>query len=201
MTQVLHMPASQPASQAASPSTQLAASAPRYAALEPCVEAQLHLLVAQAAALQTLDAFVARLAQLPVPSRLFCTARATPQAIDTTFCSNEDDLAAELLRALAQSTPGTRLYLAGDEAFLWRMHRLAREAGLEREEIVATAIGSQRAVYCVHCACAHVYDDSDEVTCTHCKVRLSVRGHFSERLGAWLGVCADADRPFAETCA
>jgi DNA-directed RNA polymerase subunit RPC12/RpoP len=53
-------------------------------------------------------------------------------------------------------------------------------------------------VYCVHCAQAHDYGADDEVTCMHCGVRLAVRGHFSERLGAWLGVCADADHPYAE---
>jgi hypothetical protein len=162
------------------------------------MEAQFHLLVAQADALDALDAFIKRLAQLPAPSRMFCTARATPLAIDTIFCTNENDLSAELLRTLSQCTPATRLYLAGDEAFLWRMHRLAREAGLEREEIATMPIGAQRAVYCVHCAKTHVYSNGDEVTCAHCKVRLSVRDHFSERMGAWLGVCADADRPFAE---
>ncbi|WP_322044816.1 dimethylamine monooxygenase subunit DmmA family protein [Paraburkholderia sp. J67] len=173
-------------------------SAPHYAPLAPCENAQFHLLVAQRHTLDATTPFVARLAQLGAPSRVLSMERATPLAIDATFCTSEDDLATELANTLAQCSPGTRLYLAGDEAFIWRMQRLARAAGLDREEIAATTIGAQRTVYCVHCAQAHDYATGDEVACTSCNVRLAVRGHFSERLGAWLGVCADADHPYAE---
>jgi DNA-directed RNA polymerase subunit RPC12/RpoP len=174
------------------------ASAPHYAPLVPCDDAQFHLLVVQRHTCDAVAPFIARLAQRSAPSRVLSMERAMPLAIDSTFCSREDDLATELIDTLAHCSPGTRLYLAGDEAFIWRMQRLARAAGVDREEVSATAIGALRTVYCVHCAQAHDYGADDEVTCMHCGVRLAVRGHFSERLGAWLGVCADADHPYAE---
>lgn len=194
MTSVLLTPAAAPAPHAPDRLT----SAPRYAPLAPCEDAQFHLLVAQRHTLDATAPFVARLAQLTTPSRVLSMERATPLAIEATFCTSEDDLAAELASTLAQCSPGTRLYLAGDEAFIWRMQRLARAAGLDREEIAATAIGAQLTVYCVHCAQTHDYVHGNEVTCMTCNVRLAVRGHFSERLGAWLGVCGDADHPYAE---
>ena len=33
------------------------------------------------------------------------------------------------------------------------------------------------------------------VACSHCGVKLTVRDHYSRRLGAFMGVCVDAEAP------
>jgi hypothetical protein len=37
-----------------------------------------------------------------------------------------------------------------------------------------------------------------ECSCRHCGVKLFVREHFSQRLGAYMGVCLDPDRPYEQ---
>ncbi|MOA57558.1 hypothetical protein D3C78_1817610 [compost metagenome] len=59
------------------------------------------------------------------------------------------------------------------------------------------AAGSRR-VFCVHCANCQPAGAAAHLTCAHCGVVLEVRRHFSQRLGAYLGVCADADQPYQE---
>ena len=173
-------------------------SAPQYAELAPFEAAHSHLLVVQHRAIEAAANFIAELEKQPREAHVLCLGTVSPLAVKATFCANEADLADALLRVLAASTAGTRLYLAGDEAFIWRIQRAARNAGLLREQIAAMAIHGARSVFCVHCMSTHDYEAGDEVTCSTCRVRLGVRGHFSERLGAWLGVCADADQPYAE---
>ncbi|MDF3933116.1 dimethylamine monooxygenase subunit DmmA family protein [Pseudomonas citronellolis] len=104
-----------------------------------------------------------------------------------------------LLERLGRASVGLQLYLSGDEAFLWPLHALARNAGLAADEIHLLRHGEgRRAVYCVHCASLQAGGTGDVHDCQRCGVRLEVRRHFSRRLGAYLGVCADADRPYAE---
>ena len=47
----------------------------------------------------------------------------------------QPDFARRLQQALASATVGCRLYLLGDEAFVWRIHAEASAAGLEDAEI------------------------------------------------------------------
>lgn len=98
---------------------------------------------------------------------------------------------------LGRASIGLQLYLCGDEAFLWPLHALARDAGLQAEEIHLLRHGeARRAVYCAHCASVQLAGAADHHACQGCGVRLEVRQHFSRRLGAYLGVCADADHPY-----
>ena len=188
-------------------------SAPNYSVLAPCGEAHFHLVVVQRGALDAaaphIEHFAPHVARLLVLTMEHADAIGTFDAFDieTRCCETEAALADELLRAFANCAPGTRLYIAGDEAFIWRIQHRALAAGFERDEIVAMAIGATRAVYCVHCASTSDYaardmreenEVDDSVTCLSCGVRLAVRSHFSERLGAWLAVCADADHPYAQ---
>ncbi len=103
-----------------------------------------------------------------------------------------------LLERLGQSRCGLRLELRGDEAFIWPLHAAARQAGLEDDEILLSHVQGSRLVFCVHCARCQPASPDDTLVCAHCGVHLEVRRHFSQRLGAYLGVCADADQPFAE---
>ena len=93
---------------------------------------------------------------------------------------------------------GLRLELRGDEAFIWPLQALARSAGLQDDEIILSHVPGSSRVFCVHCARCQPASIADALTCTHCGVHLEVRRHFSQRLGAYLGVCADADQPYAE---
>lgn len=93
---------------------------------------------------------------------------------------------------------GLRLELRGDESFIWPLQALARNAGLQDEEILLSRVPGSRQVFCVHCARCQPASAAEVLTCAHCGVRLEVRRHFSQRLGAYLGVCADADHPYAE---
>lgn len=109
-----------------------------------------------------------------------------------------DRLQVRVLDLLSAAPVGTRLYVCGDESFLWRVQRLARGSGLLGEEIELVKVGSRRELYCVHCAGMQSIGAEQETTCCHCGVRLMVREHFSQRLGAYMGVCLNPDRPRAE---
>ncbi|WP_371226328.1 dimethylamine monooxygenase subunit DmmA family protein [Pseudomonas sp. QE6] len=106
---------------------------------------------------------------------------------------------AALLECLAGASVGLQLLLSGDEAYLWPLHALARQAGLRPEEIHLLNQGeARRTIYCVHCTALQSGGPAEQHDCQQCGVRLEVRRHFSHRLGAYLGVCADADHPYAE---
>ncbi|MNN82432.1 hypothetical protein D3C81_1993680 [compost metagenome] len=93
---------------------------------------------------------------------------------------------------------GSHLYIMGDEAFVWRIHAQARAAGLEDDEIDIThATVGPRQVYCVHCGLTQACGPQPAMTCERCEVGLEVRQHFSQRLGAYLGVCSNPDQPCA----
>ncbi|VVP86298.1 hypothetical protein PS918_02811 [Pseudomonas fluorescens] len=108
------------------------------------------------------------------------------------------DFSARLDQALASATIGTHLYIMGDEAFIWRIHGQARNAGLEEDEIdITRSVVGQRQVYCVHCGLTQAAAAQPTHTCIGCDVGLEVREHFSRRLGAYLGVCTNPDQPYA----
>jgi hypothetical protein len=113
--------------------------------------------------------------------------------------ANAPQAGAALLEYLASASVGLQLFLSGDEAYLWPLHALARQAGLRPEEIHLLHQGeARRAIYCVHCTALQSGGPAEQHDCQQCGVRLEVRRHFSRRLGAYLGVCADADHPYAE---
>ncbi|QDH64791.1 dimethylamine monooxygenase subunit DmmA family protein [Pseudomonas azotoformans] len=107
------------------------------------------------------------------------------------------DFARRLQQALASATVGCRLYLLGDEAFIWRVHGEARAAGMEDDEIDMTSIPGLRQVYCAHCGLTQAAGPEPLLNCIGCHVGLEVRTHFSRRLGAYLGVCINPDQPYA----
>lgn len=111
----------------------------------------------------------------------------------------DEPLEQRLQRRLEQACVGLQLFICGDEAFLWPLHAVARAAGLQPGEIHLLCHGqARRAVYCVHCASHQLAGASEQHLCHRCGVRLEIRRHFSQRLGAYLGVCADADHPYAQ---
>jgi hypothetical protein len=144
-----------------------------------------HIVVTQTATAPALGSLIQRFDQpgLPIP-RVLCAA--------------VDDFERQLKALLDAAAVGTRLYVLGDEAFLWRVHGMARTAGMHSEEIDLIHSGpALRRVFCVHCGCVQDSGPQAEVCCINCQVRLGVREHFSQRLGAYLGVCENPDQPYA----
>ena len=97
---------------------------------------------------------------------------------------------------LERSIMGTRLYVAGPEAFMGLVMRIAAEFNLNRDEIRAEECGSQaRRVHCIHCRAQTENVRTNIVTCVGCQRWLVVRDHYSKRLAAYMGVNIDAEVP------
>lgn len=154
-------------------------SVPRYPSSTPGEQARAHLLVTQ-------DAVQAP--HTPLAAHLALTDFANPTALQQA-----------LVEHLARAHVGLHITLQGDEAFVWPLHALARSAGLQEDEIhLDCPPNGTRQVFCVHCATSQDAGPTARHRCRHCGVQLEVRRHFSQRLGAYLGVCVDADQPYAE---
>lgn len=159
-------------------------SLPRYDAL-PRLAGGHALLVMQRADADYAHALASRLGLAPGELELLASGPQGPQRA--------------LLERLDSASVGLQLLLCGNEAFLWPLHALARQAGLRPDEIHLLRRGEDtRTLYCVHCGTLQGTGSGDRHDCQHCGVHLEVRRHFSQRLGAYLGVCADADQPYAE---
>lgn len=157
-------------------------SLPRYRPAQPRANARQHIVVMQSAA--ACAPFVGELEQ--------------PQVLN----GENPDFARRLQQVLASATVGSHLYLMGDEAFMWRIHSLARNAGLDDQEIDFTqTLFGPRQVYCVHCGLTQAAPATAALTCLGCEVELEIREHFSRRLGAYIGVCRNPDQPYAGACA
>ena len=103
----------------------------------------------------------------------------------------------EYLRAVFDaSLMGTRLYVAGPEAFMGLVMRLAAEFNLNRDEIRAEECGSgARRVHCIHCRTATENVRTNITQCSGCARWLIVRDHYSRRFAAYMGVMVDAEAP------
>ncbi len=161
-------------------------SVPRYPSGNPAQRVTFQVLVTQ-------DAGQQRHAQLLARADTELRHLALPQYAD------EAALGEALATLLSEARVGVHLELHGDEAFIWSLRGVARAAGLLGDEITLQCSESgRRMLFCVHCASLQPGTCADLQPCSHCGVMLEVRRHFSERLGAYLGVCADADQPYAQ---
>ena len=108
----------------------------------------------------------------------------------------EPDLFSALDAALAEATMGTRLYAAGTEGFVGRVIKLGVEHGIDHRSMVTEHRGSlARRVQCVHCKWFTENVTTSIFECSHCANLLLVRDHYSRRLAAFQGVCANAEDP------
>jgi predicted RNA-binding Zn-ribbon protein involved in translation (DUF1610 family) len=99
-------------------------------------------------------------------------------------------------KALLDAHMGTQLYLAGSEELIGLATAEALSAGLPAEAIQAEHRGAiTRRMQCVHCKGVTTGVQTDPFVCSHCGLTLFVRDHFSRRLGAFQGVCVDAEEP------
>ncbi|PAU80540.1 hypothetical protein CK501_08870 [Halovibrio salipaludis] len=98
---------------------------------------------------------------------------------------------------LADSGMGVRLYVAGSEAFLWRVVATARDGvGISEAAIQMERCGPPaRPVCCIHCKTTDPAVSTTVYQCPGCGLNLFVRDHFSRRLGVYQGVCVDAEAP------
>lgn len=91
---------------------------------------------------------------------------------------------------------GTRLYAAGSESFVGAVMTIAAALGMRSDERQAEHAGTAaRRVHCTHCLHMNVDVTTNLVTCAGCGRALLVRDHYSQRLAAFMGVQADAEKP------
>ena len=97
---------------------------------------------------------------------------------------------------LGQAHMGTHIYLAGTEGFIGQAQQVAMNHGVDPASIHAEHRGSAaRRVQCVHCKGITENVTTSPFTCSACGLSLLVRDHYSRRLGAFQGVCIDAEEP------
>lgn len=105
----------------------------------------------------------------------------------------------QITQRIKQATSGWHAVVFGDEAFMWSMAQGLQASGFLQDEIHLVSSLGPRKVYCVHCSQQQLIDSQAEYCrCGQCGVHLLVRSHFSRRLGAYMGVCADADFPHGD---
>jgi dimethylamine monooxygenase subunit C len=98
--------------------------------------------------------------------------------------------------ALATAKMGTRIYAAGTEPFIGSALQAAIEHGVDHKSVITEHRGSaKRRVQCVHCKGFTEGVTTNPAVCDHCGLNLLVRDHYSRRLGAFQGVCIDAEVP------
>ena len=97
---------------------------------------------------------------------------------------------------LGSAHMGLRLYISGTEGFIGQAMQVALNHGIDFNSIKTEHRGSEaRRVQCVHCKGITENVTTQPVTCSHCGLSLLVRDHYSRRLGAFQGVCIDAEEP------
>jgi dimethylamine monooxygenase subunit C len=97
---------------------------------------------------------------------------------------------------LGQAKMGTRIYVSGTEGFIGQTMLVAMNHGVDQASILTEHRGSAaRRVQCVHCKGITDNVKTSPFTCTHCGLSLLVRDHYSRRIGAFQGVCIDAEEP------
>ena len=106
------------------------------------------------------------------------------------------DLLARLRDRLDSARIGLRLYAAGSDTFLSDVACLADRVGMTAGELFLDRLGPpSRRVRCVHCRAMTEDVAATLIRCAGCGAMLLVRDHFSRRLGAFMGVQADAEVP------
>ncbi len=101
-----------------------------------------------------------------------------------------------LTKELNDAHMGTQIYLAGTEGLVGQAMLVALDAGVDAGSIQKEHRGSEaRRVQCVHCKGITEDVTTQPAKCSHCGLMLLVRDHYSRRIGAFQGVCIDAEQP------
>jgi hypothetical protein len=145
---------------------------------------------------QSINSALAQQLKLRLQSHQQLQVFSLPDAADESFA----DFCNQVQVTLQQANAGVHTVICGDESFVWMMQQCAVRSGSLKEEISLLLEGGTRhtqmkKVYCVHCGHMQKTSADDFCACTGCQVELLIRSHFSERLGAYMGVCANAHQP------
>ena len=109
---------------------------------------------------------------------------------------DRDALVKAIPEVLEKSFMGTRLYISGSEAFLWKVQHSAHECGMHSSEVHMELHGSlARRVYCPHCETMNEGVTTDIAECSGCGLSLINIDYFSREMGAYLGFRVDAENP------
>ncbi len=101
-----------------------------------------------------------------------------------------------LQRVVSAAHMGTQFYLAGSEGLIGQAEREIMQTGFPFAAIQKEQRGSTlRRVQCVHCKGITENVALDPFKCSHCRLNLFVRDHYSRRIAAFQGVCIDAEDP------
>jgi dimethylamine monooxygenase subunit C len=101
-----------------------------------------------------------------------------------------------LQQVLANAHMGTQFYLAGTEGLMGQAERDIMATGFPFRDIQKEHRGSTvRRVQCVHCKGITENVATDPFPCSHCRLYLFVRDHYSRRIAAFQGVNIDAEDP------
>jgi hypothetical protein len=101
-----------------------------------------------------------------------------------------------LRQILEEAHMGMRLYVAGTEVLISQVELAANAVGVDHRAIQTEHRGSlARRVQCVHCKGITENVTTQPYTCSHCGLLLLVRDHYSRRIGAFQGVCINAEDP------
>lgn len=174
------------------------ASRPRYAPLEPrpCRSA---LMICDAPGSAALAALFAAAPDLGPKAQVLHLGDAPALAGSGAVLvrvGNTAALDAAIDRALAGAGMGLQAFLAGSAGLIGQAQARLLAAGLPGGAIQADHCGPPaRRMQCVHCKTIAENVATDPYTCPGCGRALLVRDHYSRRLGAFQGVCIDAETP------
>ncbi|ESR25677.1 dimethylamine monooxygenase subunit DmmA family protein [Lutibaculum baratangense] len=117
-------------------------------------------------------------------------------AADFQSVGSPADAAAAVATLLRDAKMGTQVYVTGTEGLIGLVVQAAETAGIDHASIHTEHRGSMaRRVQCVHCKGITENVTTQPVKCSHCGLTLLVRDHYSRRIGAFQGVCIDAEEP------
>lgn len=182
-------------------------SRPVYDTLRPLTHATHHLLAAQGSGGEVLLRLLSEMQDLlwrttilysteTFSGRQFEEQLARTGVADVRVFSDNELLVQHLSERLKAATMGTVLYLAGSESFIGRAMQVASEFDLKSDEVLREHCGTfARRVICIHCNGMNENVTRRIFNCGHCSRPLIVRDHYSRRLGAFMGVKADAETP------
>jgi predicted RNA-binding Zn-ribbon protein involved in translation (DUF1610 family) len=182
-------------------------SRPIYAGLKVDEYARRHLVAAEGeGARAVIEAFSAAPHALDRTTILYCAGGSASEDHKTALADLAPDvihvapsietLLVRLKGMLTTATMGARLYATGTEGFIGQVVAAAVGFGVDHQSILTEHRGSlSRRVQCVHCKGMTDNVTTTPFTCSHCGLTLFVRDHYSRRLGAFQGVCVDAEEP------
>ena len=181
-------------------------SRPVYRPLAPDLGGRYHLLAAQgsggAAVLRLLDPMPPQAdvhvlyAQESLSGNDYGQVLGERGLVDLRVFATQAQAVAALDQSLAGCVMGTRLYIAGSESFIGLAVQVAMNYNLNADEVQREQCGNlARRVYCIHCNATNENGTTNIVKCLGCGRHLIVRDHYSQRLGGYMGVMADAESP------